>query len=273
MRWIYISGTDVQFTLSAAGVGLQRYDLITVKLEDIDGDSEPRDFKDGVTGALSTSSLSKKRAVRATFDVTQGTAAASPTIPSVPAGVQLVFVVKVDNTQITEVRDCTFPVGRPTMSSLPLNRLALYSSAGVDWTLETGGRLTATGFVNSIHIPAGPAAGDPTARLIGFQIRYKLSAGTLMSMVRGRYDAGITAVASLAANLEASLTLDNTDRTATIDLRGHPNNTKGPCWGNGKFFKEFRPTDGEAHEALMLDVKAGAAGDRIYSINWIVAKG
>lgn len=67
-----------------------RIDFVCVKITSADGGSESRDFKDAITDALSTSSVSKKRGTAlATPVVVSGslfTASGTPTYPTVPSG-------------------------------------------------------------------------------------------------------------------------------------------------------------------------------------------
>lgn len=100
-----------------------RLDLLQMKLEYETAASQSRDFEDATTGIVSTQSMDKRRRVRCTLSVKQGTAAASPTFPDPDAGCVVVGSVLVVATEaygspidfsggsgITTVHDQRMPV-------------------------------------------------------------------------------------------------------------------------------------------------------------------
>jgi len=125
MLWYYMEAADVPDKTRPVATTNPRWDILTVQLTEADGSSENRDFKDAITGALSTQSFNKRRRVTATFTWTQGTEAASPVEPAVPAGQVKLCAVKVPTAAAvfspfgsgldsSELRDYRVPVGFTT---------------------------------------------------------------------------------------------------------------------------------------------------------------
>lgn len=111
----YLDDNEAGVTHAAPSVN-PRFDLISVKLELEDADSESRDFKDAVTGALSSQTLDKSSRVAATITVTQGAEAAAPVEPALPAGHVKLAAIKVPTAAVvidplTNIRDYRMPIG------------------------------------------------------------------------------------------------------------------------------------------------------------------
>lgn len=114
---------------AAAGAGLERWDLYSIELaqEDADpADDVSRDFKDAVTGALSTQTVGKIRKVAATITVTAGAEAAvgAAVEPATPAGHVKLAAVRVDDSgsafdPTTDIRDYRVPALGWTVHSVP----------------------------------------------------------------------------------------------------------------------------------------------------------
>lgn len=79
------AGTE-EFTIAAGDATNPRVDLLQMKLELVNADSQSRDFEDAATGVITTTSQMKKRRVQCTISVKTGTPAASPTYPDPDAG-------------------------------------------------------------------------------------------------------------------------------------------------------------------------------------------
>jgi hypothetical protein len=75
-----------EVTLAVGDASLPRIDIIQMKLELITEDSQTRDFKDGTTGVITSTTFNKKLRVQCTLSLKQGTANATPTFPTVDAG-------------------------------------------------------------------------------------------------------------------------------------------------------------------------------------------
>lgn len=114
----YVTADEYGQTLAAA-VTNPRWDIVTVKLEQIDNDvadEVSRDFKDATTGVVTSEDIVKKRKVKATFTVTAGAENASPVQPSIPAGHVLVAAFLVTPAMSAfdpraDIRDWRVPLG------------------------------------------------------------------------------------------------------------------------------------------------------------------
>jgi hypothetical protein len=88
------AGTE-EFTLTSGDATNPRVDLLQMKLEYVNADSQSRDFEDAATRVVTSTAMNVKRRVQCTISVKIGTPAASPTIPDpdsgyVPVGYALV---------------------------------------------------------------------------------------------------------------------------------------------------------------------------------------
>lgn len=81
-----LSANELQTTISTNSSGNPRYDIIQVKLEEVDGSSETRDFEDATTGVHTTQSFNKKTRIQLTFSTKEGTPAGSPVPPAPDSG-------------------------------------------------------------------------------------------------------------------------------------------------------------------------------------------
>jgi hypothetical protein len=134
---------DGEFTLAhAAGDATHpRVDVIEVKLEYVDGNSESRVIQDPPPSVLqSVLTINKKRRVQATFQINQGTPAASPAYPSLTSGFAALGAVLVPAghtglwTPATHLRDLRIPIGVKHVDVLPSEFLLEDTSA---WTIAT----------------------------------------------------------------------------------------------------------------------------------------
>lgn len=126
-----------------------RWDTVSVLLEQEGADAadqETRDFKDGTTGALSTTTPVKRNKVKATFTTTQGAEAPSPTLPAPPGGhVRLAsFLVSPGmgafDPLIDEIYDHRMPLGNQTFDCIPQNGIL----TPADWLTGNGPFATTT---------------------------------------------------------------------------------------------------------------------------------
>lgn len=90
-----IRDSDLSFAIADNATGNPLIDIVQVKLELVDGDPDARDFKDAVTGALSSNAPDKTRRVQATVSVKRGASGATPTYPTPDAGYALLGAVRV----------------------------------------------------------------------------------------------------------------------------------------------------------------------------------
>lgn len=82
----YTFDGTLEFTIANGDATNPRVDMIQMKLELEDGDSQSRDFEDATTRIVTTTTPNKQRRVLGTFSVKQGTPAASPQYPTPDAG-------------------------------------------------------------------------------------------------------------------------------------------------------------------------------------------
>lgn len=87
-----------EFTIANGDATNPRCDMIQMKLELENGDLQSRDFEDGTTHVITTTSVNKQRRVKATLSVKTGTPAASPVYPTPDAGYVPLCVVVVHAT-------------------------------------------------------------------------------------------------------------------------------------------------------------------------------
>lgn len=235
MRWIYGDYNSVVFSLTAAGSGLKRYDVLTLAIDEEDGENEDRDFEDSVTGAKTTESLPKKRSLTGTFNITQGAEDADPTPPLMSATDHVVALILVNDTAIETVHDCMMPFG-PVHSHITYPGKDSSYNVGdptVHWSV-VGTRLLCihSGFGTNVALAwlfPRMFAGDATARLIGVELGFPVFDATatveVIAFGPGPQDETILqSITSIAAS------------SMRIDLRGYPfwlSGARGPFWGHG----------------------------------------
>lgn len=180
-----IRAGDVDLTIGAGHATLNRIDIVQMKLELVDGDSESRDFKDAVTGALSTITPDKTRRVQATFSIKAGTAAATPTYPAPDSGYVMVASVYVPDTWAANFTDdqggydsssailhqCTVPLNVEAYTVRPHE---MDVSQATNWAVDAGAPGAATGYMKASGAATNlrvhcPAAGH-TKRIVGIEI-------------------------------------------------------------------------------------------------------
>lgn len=89
-----------EFTVAAGDGANPRVDLLQMKLEYVDGDSQTRDFEDATTRIVTTTTPNKKRRVQCTLLLKTGTPAASPTVPNTDSGYVPVGLVVVGTSYL-----------------------------------------------------------------------------------------------------------------------------------------------------------------------------
>jgi len=151
-----ISGDDPEFTsyylaqgemLSTLAIGdatNPRWDILSVKIDHLAGDSESRAFEDATTHVVTSQSMNKRRNVRLQFQITQGTPAADPAEPVTPAGYSKVCAILVPanhNAVIdpANIVDYRLPIGLSTYeitaAELATNKMSTVTAASVNWTV------------------------------------------------------------------------------------------------------------------------------------------
>lgn len=257
-----------------------RIDLVTVKIEPVENlaaDQVTRHFKSGVTGALTSSIANKRRAMRATFTLTEGTPAASPVAPALPsADDRVLYTVTMPAAagSITNLHDWMFPLGRRRLVYTPaINSFHGKVAARLGTELERGSLEAAQMF-----IPC-PNFGDPHTRILGFRLVHKLSApsGGYPIVRLCRFDAGAYNWNDLE-DLSSFFTYDGAARAQTHQLPRWPDDSassgaKGPYWANGMQARTFgmrTAVTAGSYQGLALRVETGAAPSEMRGVLWAV---
>ncbi len=99
----------ISVVVANAGGG-DRYDALSIAFAEADEDTESRDFKDGSTGDITTTTPNKSRNIVATLTLTAGIEGGA--IAVVPAGEHLLCYVKVLSgaSVIDDIFDYTVPI-------------------------------------------------------------------------------------------------------------------------------------------------------------------
>jgi len=172
---------DGDYAIAANASGNPRIDIIQVKLAWADSATVSRDFKDAVTGALSTQSMSVTRGVTASISVKQGTPGATPSYPAPDAGYAILGAVYVANgfaaggfgadalgfgASVGILRQCSVPLGIEAITVTPE---AFDYSAATNWIHNTHGEAEASGGAGTSLRVWCPRAGQ-TKRIVGVQV-------------------------------------------------------------------------------------------------------
>lgn len=263
MRWIYSTGTSI--THAAAPGGQKRYDVITLAIPEAADTPTSRDFKDGSTGAISTTTPNKRMSCVGTLTITPGTPNASPTVPAVAGNV--VALVLVNDTSVEQFWDCTQPFG-PSVSVVGIPSISSVHVA--QWVADPAtGELTSNVTNSAAYLFPPTFAGDPTAKLVGIDIEAAGSGSSTYDLVSFYAGSVLQRVA-----LTSLVTIDGSIHNNRIDMRGYPkftSDTRGPIWANGERWK----AGGMAGNSRLLALKiaCGVGTDVIRSVRWHFAKG
>lgn len=115
LRTVYVDVADIpDKTRPVPGVS-DRWDVLSVNISEVTGSAAVRDFKDAVTGALSTQSFDKRDQTQANFTWTQGVEGGG--IPATPAGDVRICAVLVPaagsiTAEDNKIRDYRIPIGQ-----------------------------------------------------------------------------------------------------------------------------------------------------------------
>lgn len=138
----YVKEADISNRTRPAPAVNPRWDILSVSFAEATGDNESRDFKDGVTGALSTQSIPKRRRVVPTFTWTSGVENVSPTEPATPPGEVKICAVLVPVAAVPfspaamDLRDYRMPLGRRSIARYPT---AIFNFNGAASAIATVG--------------------------------------------------------------------------------------------------------------------------------------
>lgn len=199
--WVTPGGSDAalrayQLGLHEINVTLQpgdpvnpRLDIVQIKITWDSANLIWRDFRDAITGALTSLQTYTQRVPKITVQVKQGTPGVNPAPPAIDAGFAPWIMVRVPanfNAAIdpdTQVYDFRWPV-RHFGTSLVLAPDMFPGSGGL--TLTTAGEWTAAGADTLYVIPRSPRFGE--SRLIGVQYYGDLANGSTVQLIRRNLD-------------------------------------------------------------------------------------
>lgn len=173
-------GTE-EVTITAGNGANPRVDLVQMKLELIDDDSQTRDFEDATTRVITSTTPDKKKRVQCTLSVKTGTPAASPQYPDPDSGYVAVAGVVVGTSYLTST---ALIFGYDTAGAnavvhdqrMPLNVQGYYNDAITgkgfsNWTLTSNNM----GWINDDDSNDlrffCPKSGN-TGRIVGIQFKY-----------------------------------------------------------------------------------------------------
>lgn len=175
------AGTE-EVTIANGDVANPRVDLLQMKLEYEDNGSESRDFEDGTTHVITTTTPNKKHRVKCTLSVKTGTPAASPTYPDPDAGYVAVAGVVVGTNYVAAAGftwgyDTAGAVAVVHDQRMPLRVKAWGTSAKLYYLATAWGfgagygtEVTSTNATNSLLIPC--TNNSRCARIVGYVTRF-----------------------------------------------------------------------------------------------------
>lgn len=296
------SVADVDLTIAAGDATNPRVDILQCKLEWESAVTESRDFKDATTGVVTTITPNKRRRVKATFSIKQGTAAATPVYPAPDTGYALLAAVRVPATWTTgtdadgatgtalKLYQCTVPLGIEGVTVHPHEfDYAFPNSSG--WRRGTGADGAAIS--GSAYAPSNSAAlaiwcpnAGATKRIVGIRVVGKwVSSGTCT--LTWYESNGTTAYANLSTNgfsLTGLVSIGGgfgerflrLGEICDSSLYHDPSTANGvigdPAWTmgvrSGPARRELQA--GRSSARAMLRIDAGT-GSQIYSVTWYLA--
>jgi hypothetical protein len=175
---------DFTLTHSAGDATNPRIDVIEIKLEYVNGNSETRIFEDAVTHVQTSQSFNKKRRVQITAQIKQGTPAATPAYPTLTSGFAAIAAVRVPATHSAvftakdHMRDLRIPLGVKQLWVHPQNWILTSP-----YTLQVGpteGMAQAEHVLNSAEgTVCIPCPLPPQARIVGFGLYLRVEADTV----------------------------------------------------------------------------------------------
>jgi hypothetical protein len=271
----HVAEDEIATTHDAAHATLDRWDIVCIKLEQVDGASESRDFKDATTGLLSSETLDKRRSVTLTKQVVKGSNATPGTAvePSVPAGyvkwgALLIRAAHAGVFALSDLRAWTTPLGGYMVGVIIPSELASKNSGTNGflgaWSTDNGGYYIASSAATQLmvaHLPVCPYG----ARVTRLKVRAKISSGGYIRLYRLT---GITTTGGTATLIKDYGDTGGADTvTDLIDADGRigGDTLLGPLWGRGS---SGGPEDGNDNEMIAIWIESGASGDRIGLIQW-----
>lgn len=197
-----IVADGIDFTISA-GATNPRIDILQVKLEWEDGNSETRDFEDATTRAKSTQSMNTHRRVKATFSIKQGATGATPAYPLPDAGYVAIAAIRVGQTWTTGITrsgiEGTSSTACIRQLTIPLRMRAVTVTSdqfdygfATSWARNGTTRLATASATTATNLVCWAPDGVGTSRIVGIRINGLIAAGGTPAVRLGTYQADTT---------------------------------------------------------------------------------
>jgi hypothetical protein len=272
----YLADGELQTDHVAAHATLERWDIVCVKLSQVDGDPETRDFEDAATRAVtSMPSTNKRRNVTLTKQVVQGTNAAVGTAvePAVPAGFVKWAAVKISPAYASafqaddHFRDYRVPLGGYQCGLIAPHQLEQGIGAAFGSGLNTC-RLIASAASQFCYAYI-PIVGS-AARLMKLTVRSKITGGGSAGAVRlERLEIGLDATLSSSTIIKDFGHTSGVEAVTSYVDNGLTSDTLvGPIWGRGQ---RCGPATNNVANFLRVAFRSGAANDYVSFIHYEVA--
>lgn len=232
-----LAANELSSQLTAGDATNPRIDLVCVKLENIENDAadnESRIIQDLTTEAESVATFVKRRKVKLTKQVVEGTPAGSPVQPSVPAGFVKWAAVYVPATwnaviDVENIWDFRVPLG--------VDAHVTYTwPNGGDYLINTGWTANGNGYITSAaggdvaYVFPG-ARGLHDARLTRIAISGLLDGGSSVHLVRVVHEP--TSAGAIGVTVLEDLTASFNSGANSLHQHDLIANTTKPYWGNG----------------------------------------
>jgi hypothetical protein len=224
----------------ASAAGNTRWDILSVSLAPVEGDSETRDFKDGTTGALSTLPTDKRRSFEPTFTWTTGVeSAGTPSLPfgSVPAGDRILGAVLVKESGNPfvlgdgDLRDYRVPIGLTPFFQLAVGAGSFLNGTATRTNLDFANdepcvRLTAPNVNDEAHLLFECPIASPLHRVKKVTFSADLAGGSSMALTLESFRTSL----ALLDTIGLGIILGGGQTVLSFDLDG---TTNPPLWTNG----------------------------------------
>jgi len=252
-------------TLSIGDATNPRVDAIFIKIEEIDADSQARDFEDAVTGAKTSQTFFKKKRTQLSKNVIEGTPGANPLVPATPAGYVpwcYVYVPATHNAAFTnqQLHD----------KRMPVRRAASFTPAG---SIYYGGAVPGNSYVtldtstDEIFIPF---LGPPFAKIVAVRLIATINNALGKSrLVRYRLNAQ-NQICAHGTNPHDMAVGDQLQDV--VDQGSNSGLTKGVIWGNGwnagPRGSRLDADNGGSVLAWHIEADADSTSSQIYGVTW-----
>lgn len=196
----------VSLTTAVGDATNPRIDVVEMKVEFENGDSESRDFEDASTRVKSTTTPNKSRRTKVTYQIKQGTPAAVPAYPAPSAGFRAVAAVWIpanhnSNTSPSNIRDLRLPLGGVRTYDVNSSGF-MFGTSGTKWGLDNLDALSPGGAA-AMYAPC-PVQGR-NARLLGIGLYGSCAGGAECWLVKLAHDGSGLPTETVLAKFDSDL--------------------------------------------------------------------